>query len=289
MRFLVALGLVAVSTAASAQIPDMKLHLDAIASYRDASLRNTQLRYYSAFGQFSTVTLEFQLEPGFTAYLSQKLERIPHDPDTSSLDQAYVEDEGIWRIGKQYLPFGTGNILKESIPAARADSQLVIEEIPIRFAVCDAGERKQRGGVVRFGHNMGFSVAVGEHFGINGTALTQIRRPDELIPGQGYRQAFGADATLATKAFSVTGEAVLLRKGHTVQDTDRSVLDIAASFRQRSFLLLTFGYTREDAQKLDILRAVAEVSLNDNLSARPFVRAKNGRLWDVGIELRVRL
>lgn len=283
---LVVLGLAA---GASAQIPDVKLHLDAVAAYRDNSLRNTRIRYYSSFGQFSTVALQFELEPGFTAFLSQKLERIPGDHDNNSIDEGYVEDPGIWRIGKQYLPFGTGNILKESVYSVRTDTQLVLEQLPIRVAYCDAGDGRQQGVVARLGTNVGMSLAIGEHFGINGTSLTQIRRPEDARLNSGYRRAFGMDAGLNYGAFGVVGEAVILREGESPVDVDRSIFDLSATFRQRSYLVFSFGFTHEVTSNWNTFRALAEVEMTENLSARPYVRMRNGGIWDAGFELRIKL
>jgi hypothetical protein len=289
-RSLLLLPALGLSGVASAQIPDVKLRLDAIASYRNQKLGNTRLRYYSVFGQLSTVALTFQLEPGFTAYLSQKIERIPNDPDGNSVDEAYIEDEGIWRVGKQYLPFGSGEVFRESVPAARADTQLIVEELPIRFAFVDAGDGRQQGLVARFGSTVAASIAIGEHFGINGTSLTQVRRPEDSPGlGAGWRRAFGFDANLTWGAAAVRAEAVLLRGGYGAGDDDLTIFDVAARFRQRAFAVFEFGYTREASQGSDILRALAEVDMTENLAARPFIRVRNGRVWDVGIELRVRL
>jgi hypothetical protein len=285
----VALGLGAAAIA-PAQIPDVKVRLDAVMSYRQDLNGASKVRYYSVFGRHGTAALMFTLEPGFTAFLSQKLERIPNDADRDSLDEAYVEDEGIWRVGKQYLPFGSGNILRESVMAARADTTLVLEELPIRMAVVDGGTGRQRGIVARLGTNLGASIAAGEHFGINGTALTQIRRPEESPGrGRGWRRAFGFDGTLRYGDVDVRAEAVILRDGHTSLDENLAIFDVAARLVPGPFSEFTLGYTKETRTGRDFLRAVAEVEATENVSLRPFVRMRGGRLWDLGIEVRVRL
>ncbi len=284
---LVGMGLAAI---APAQVPDVKLRLDAVMSYRQDRNGDAKIRYYSVFGQFSTVALRFELEPGFTGFLSQKLERIANDADRGSVDEAFVEDEGIWRVGKQYLPFGSGEILRESVMAVRADTDLIVEALPIRIARADAGPRRQRGGVVRLGTNPGVSIAIGEHFGINGTSLTQIRRPEETPgAGRGWRKAFGFDVRQRYRLVEVKGEAVILRDGHTPLDQNTAIFDVSATYAPTGFSTMTLGFTREVQRSTDIFRLVGEVEATENVFLRPFARMRSGRLWDLGIEVRVRL
>ncbi|MGV3616422.1 MAG: hypothetical protein ACO1SV_13920 [Fimbriimonas sp.] len=288
-RLVLGLGM-AMGAIAPAQIPDVKVRLDAIMSYRQDLDGASKIRYYSVFGQFGTAALIFQLEPGFTGFLSQKLERIPNDPDRDSVDEAYIEDEGIWRVGKQYLPFGSSNILRESVIAARADTSLIVEELPVRIAFADGGTGRQRGVVARLGSNIGASVAFGEHFGINGTALTLIRRPEESPGrGRGWRRAFGFDANQRYGPVDVRGEAVLLRDGHTSLDRNLAIFDLSARLIPNGFSEITLGYTREATTGRDFIRAIVEVEGTENVSFRPFTRFRGGRLWDLGIEVRVRL
>jgi hypothetical protein len=280
----------AMAAIAPAQIPDVKVRLDAVLSYVTERDGDAKIRYYSLFGRHGTAALIFQLEPGFTGFLSQKLERIPNDPDRDSVDEAYIEDEGIWRVGKQYLPFGSGNILRESVVAARADTTLVIEELPIRMAFCDAGTERQRGVVARLGSNLGASVAFGEHFGINGTAMSQIRRPEESPGrGRGWRRAFGFDVNQQYGKVNVKGEAVLLRDGHTPLDEDLAIFDVTANWIPNGFSEITLGYTREAGRGNDFFRAIVDLEATENVTLRPFARMRSGRLWDLGIEVRVRL
>lgn len=288
-RTLTVLG-VAAAAVAPAQIPDVKVRLDAVMSYVQARDGQSKIRYYSVFGRLGTAALIFQLEPGFTGFLSQKLERIPNDPDRDSVDEAYIEDEGIWRIGKQYMPFGSGNILRESVYGVRADTTLVLEELPIRVAFCDNGTRRQRGLVARLGSNLGASIAFGEHFGINVTAMSQIRRPEESPGrGRGWRRVFGFDANQQYGKVNVRGEAVLLREGHTAMDGDLAIFDLSANWVPNGFSDITLGYTRETSQGRDFFRAVVDLEATENVTLRPFARMRSGRLWDLGIEVRVRL
>lgn len=164
----------ALTEPAYAQIPDVRFQLNAIGSFAATDPGSSNFRFYSVFGRPSVASLRFTLETGFTGFISQKLERIPRDGDPDQLDQAYLEDAGIWRVGKQVLPFGTTEILRETAIGARADTSLIFEGLPVAAVICDAGPGRQRGFVGRIGtRSYGFSLAVGHHFGIDGTSLSE--------------------------------------------------------------------------------------------------------------------
>jgi hypothetical protein len=262
-----------------------------VGSYRITQAGPTAFRYYSLFGKLSVVSLRFSLEPGFTGFISQKLQRIPRDGDPDQLDEAYVEDEGIWRIGKQVLPFGTTEILRESVIAARADTTMVFEGLPISIAICDAGEDRQRGVVGRVGPKAyGASFALGRHFGINGTSLSQIRRPEETPGlGRGWQQAFGVDFSRWTGRLKLQAEAVHLREGHTTGDPDKTILDFSATIGQAPFDWVQVAYSRETVSRLAFLRFRGSAELTENVTVEPFVRFRDSRLWDLGVEVRLRM
>ena len=119
MRRLLALAAAMAGASALAQIPDVTIKVDAGLTYRSVRNGETTLRWYDGFGKHSTVGLLFWLEPGWRVYVSERLQRIEGDGDNEQLDEYYVEDPGIWRLGKQYLPFGRGLLLRESARAAR--------------------------------------------------------------------------------------------------------------------------------------------------------------------------
>lgn len=289
LAWVAAFGLLA--ACAGAQIPDVRIHFDGIVSYRIVEDGPTALRYYSLFGRPSTASLSFTLEPGFKAFISQRLQRIPGDGDPDQIDQAFVEDEGIWRVGKQVLPFGTGNLLRESCLAARGDTNLVVEGLPLAIAFVDAGEQRQRGIVGRIGTSAyGLSFAVGHHFGISGTSLTQIRRPEDTGGvGRGWDRAFGFDLTRRVAHMTLAAEGLLLNGGATAKDDDRTVLDFTATASQAPFSSLTIGYTVASNPGQRFFRFVGSVPMTSNVTAMPFVRFRDSRLWDIGAELRIRL
>lgn len=286
---LLVLGICAV---ASAQVPDVKIHLDALGTYRFENEGPSSFRYYSLFGEPSVASLRFTLEPGFTGYISQKLQRIPNDADPYPFDEAFVEDEGNWRVGKQYLPFGSGSILRESVFALRGDTTLIAEGVPIAVAIADAGTDRQQGVVGRIGpSHYGISFATGHHFGINGTSLTQIRRPEQTAgEGRGWNAVGGIDGNLLVfRRVKLGGEVVLLREGATKMDENRSIFDVNATVTQAPFEWITVGYTRETTTHRSFLRFRSSMALTDNLHLQPFVRFMDSHMWDIGFEIHVKI
>ncbi|AIE83867.1 hypothetical protein OP10G_0499 [Fimbriimonas ginsengisoli Gsoil 348] len=251
----------------------------------------TAFRYYSLFGRHSTASLRFSLEPGFTGFISQKIQRIPHDGDPDQLDEAYVQDEGIWRIGKQYMPFGTGEILRDSVIGARADTTQILEGIPMTFMVCDSGSERQRGVMAHVGSRaLGGSFAIGRHWGINGTSLTQIRRPEDTGGlGHGWEQVYGIDASRLLGRFFLQAEAVHFRQGATKSDGDHTIFDFNVTVSQRPLDWLTFGYTKDASSQLTFFRVRGSVELTENVILQPFIRFRDARLWDLGAEVRFKI
>jgi len=290
VRRLAVIALAAATVVAGAQAPDVRVRVDATGSYRFTGEGPSLLRYYSVFGRYSTVGLIFYLEPGFRAYVSQKLERISRDADIDPIDEAYVEDEGIWRVGKQYLPFGSGNLLRETGLGVRGDTNLIFEELPMSIAFFDTGEGRQQGVVGRLGTRFGLSFAFGRHFGQNATALTYIRRPEETLGrGRGWKRALGFDFSRRTGNVTISGEALILRDGETLADEDLTVFDIGIRYQPSFQQWLEAGYTRDATRGIGYLRLRGSASLENNLSIEPFLRFRGSRLYDLGVELRVRL
>jgi len=285
---LVAFGLAAL---ASGQVPDVRLQLNATGSFATGDGGPSSFRYYSLFGRPSVASLRFILEPGFTGYVSEKLQRIPHDGDPDQIDQAYVEDEGIWRVGKQLLPFGSQEVLHETAIGARADTSLFLEGLPVAAAICDGGPGRQRGVIGRIGtRSYGFSAAVGDHFGIDGNSLTEIRLPEDTPGvGRGWSNAYGGDVARRIGRFTLKGEVVLLRDSQLPSDGPLSVYDLSAVFTEAPFETITFGYTRETETNLRTVRIRGSLPVDPHVIVEPFVRFRNARLWDIGAEMRIRL
>jgi hypothetical protein len=289
LRFLLLAALIAVCTAAFAQVPDVQVKADLGPTYRNQVIGGSDTHWYDPFGHHSTISLQFGLEPGFRAFVSQKIERIRHDGDRSPIDESYVEDQGVWRAGKQYLPFGQRRIIRESVVAIRSDTQFFLHDLPMSISACDGGGGRERGIVGRIGRTLGVSFAVGEHFGIAGTSLTQTRLPTES-PGLhgGYRQIFGIDAMRNVGVLKLSGEFVTLRSGELNAD-DKDVLDIMATLQPAPGRSLTLGYTIATNPGLTSLRLQGSFLVTKMVWMEPFVRTRNGRIYDTGVSLRVRL
>jgi hypothetical protein len=275
---------------AAAQVPDVVIKLSARLDYRFEPHGSTTLRFYDTLGRHSTVSLGFRLEPGLHAVVSQRLQRIPNDGDPDQIDEYYVEDEGIWRAGKQYLPFGAGALLRESVVAVRGDTNLLFESLPVSVAACDGGPGRQRGFVGRVGGNLGFSAAIGEHFGISGSSLTLIRHPEDSPgKGHGYREAYGADYTRADGMFRFSGELVALRGPNRRSDSDENVFDLSISLRPSKYREFVLGWTHATEQRVDFYRLQGSIYLTNNIFAEPMVRYRNGTAYDFSVIFWVRL
>lgn len=289
--------LLAISAAAAipastlAQNPDLVVNIDGRMQFLTGSTGPTFVRFYDNLGRYSTASVTFFTEVGFQGFVSQKFARIPNDPDRDLLDEYYIEDEGIWRVGKQYLPFGSGHFLRESVLAIRGDTQLVLEGVPIAVAVCDNGSRRQRGIIGRIGSRLGLSFAVGSHFGINGTAFTLVRRPEDSPGvGRGYRTALGVDYSKnAGSAIQIGGEMILVFNGNTVGDRDNMMFDLNATLKADPKRQITAGWTRDNGQHADFYRLMGTFFVSRNLLVEPIVRYKGPALFDLGITMHFKL
>jgi hypothetical protein len=274
---------------ALAQIPDVQVKGDIGLTYASEVEGPSTLRFYDRFGHLSTVAFQFTLEPGFRAYVSQKLQRLPDDADASQIDESYVEDIGVWRAGKQYLPFGTQNILRESVLAVRSDTEPFFGYLPFQVAACDGGEGRPRGVVGRIGTRLGISFALGTHFAISGTALTQIRDPEDS-PGRGfgYRRVLGADYSKSTGLGVAGFEYVVLQEGHNGQP-NREVLEAYFTLEPDQSRSVRVSYAQATNPGLSQVTVKGNLHLQNNTYLEPFVRIRDGRFHDAGATLRVRL
>lgn len=272
---------------AFAQVPDVQVKADLGPTFRNEVQSGSDVHWYDPFGHYSTVALQFALEPGFRAYLAQRIERVRRDGDRSQIDESFVEDAGFWRAGKQYLPFGQQRIFRESVVAIRSDTDLFLREFPLSIAACDGGRGKQRGIVGRIGRSFGLSFAFGQHFGISATSLTQARDIDAPVPA-GYRQVLGADAYRNVGAVVLRGEGALFRGGEHGEH-DLNVLDLTASLEPSVTRSLTLGYSLASSPGRRSLRVEGRFLLTTNVWAEPWIRTRNGHVYDTGVTVRVRL
>ncbi|RYG23704.1 hypothetical protein EON82_13200 [bacterium] len=273
----------------SAQVPDVRARADLSLSldYRNQSDR-ANLRLYNPLGRPSTVTLTLLLEPGFTVLVSERLQRLPGDAENDIFDEVYIEDPGIWRVGKQYLPFGAGRLLRESVPAARIDSNLIAERVPVTLALFNAGDGRQNGFVVRVGRSVGASVANGEHLGISGTSLGVIRRPSDAPgKGSGWKRAFGMDASRRFGKLGLSAEIGFFTGGPL---RDLAVSDLEATYFSDNYRTVGLGFSHASGPfDGDTLRFFGRVRAARNVDLEPLVRWKDNAFYDASVTLRVRL
>jgi hypothetical protein len=281
--------LIAFAALASAQVPDVTIKLDAKLNYRTGPADPNTQRLYDSLGHYSIVSLSFKLEPGFRVYVGQKLQRFDGGRDPDLLDEYYIEDEGIWRVGKQYVPFGAGRLIRESVLAARGDSNLIFEGLPIAAAYCQGDAGRQEGLVGRVGGRLGFSVFYGDHFGIEGTSLDYIQKPDEAKGRHhGYKQAYAVDYSRGVGNFNLGLEVVALR--HPNGDDDEfEVGDLSATYTPSKYQTYVVGWTRRTRPTKDFWRVQASVFLTRNVFLEPMIRYKNGSIYDFNLGVRVRL
>ncbi len=277
------------AVSACAQAPDVFVRADLRANFGGLNGRSPTLRGYDSLGTYGTVGLILHLEPGLRAYVAQRLDRIPDDPDDNPLDEAFVEDPGYWKAGKQYMPFGQSNLIRESVYGGRLDTHLGGEAVPASIAVCDAGRGLQAGVIGRVGNKIGVSFAVGRHFAISGSSLALIRRPEGSPgAGAGYRQAFGLDYASKRGAMGASVEIVLLQEGHTAADPKRIVSDASVVLGVAANGTLRIGWSRDWNADASYYRIHGRHYLGDSVWIEPFLRYRGGTLFDSGLCINIR-
>lgn len=273
-----------------AQTPDVRIRTDLRLHYRSQTGGDSSLRWYDPLGRHSLVSIEFGLEPGFRAFISERLQKIPGNADNEQLDEYYVEDPGLWRVGKQFLPFGKQKILREAAKGARGDTNLVFEDLPVSIAICDNGSGRARGVIGRVGGRIGFSAAVGNNFAAQSTSLVQVRHPEDGNGfGRGYRLAVGADFSKRIGSVAIEAEIVGLRNGQTSADFDTEISDLSATYARSKDWSFSLGWAREWRRSDDFFRAEGRVQILRNLYLEPLVRFKGSELFDAGISVRVKM
>jgi len=282
------IALLLVPGVALAQVPEVALFVEGAPTVAFRHGSRPQLTWYDLDGRPSLVGLRMILESGHRVYVAQRLQRIDASGDPDGIDEYYIEQRGSWRAGKQLLPFGRRNFVREYALAARLDTELIVDAVPISIAYCDAGPGRNRGVVGRVGRTLGASFAIGNHFGIQATTLAQLRglaaAPGE---GGGYRMAVGADLSLPFAGGIGTVEFVALRDGESASDEDMaaSLVELAweAPFPVR------LGWARNWTDPFDVYSLSVPVNLDPKTSLEPTIRYSGGRVSVLGATLRVRL
>lgn len=287
-QLLAAVTLLATAGFSVAQAPDVRIRVDLLAAQRLENGGRNTLRFYNAYGEPGTVQFTFFLEPGLRAYVAQRLERIRGGGDSEFLDEAFVEDQGIWRVGKQYLPFGYSRLFQESVPALRIDNDLIIEGLPVAMAVADGGNGFARGVVLRVGgRNINASGFLGRNFGTSGSVLGLVRYPEDA-PGKGFgwRQGLGASLRQRIGTVDVQAETLFLTRGEGPGTGNLTVVDVAVTGRLSKGTSFTLGFTRVTPTGLNLLRGESRIELDRQLSLEPMIRFNGSRFQDATIALR---
>lgn len=270
-----------------AQAPDVVVHVDLLPNYRSTIGGNNAFRFYDALGRASTVGLSMILEPGFRVVVKQRVQTIRGDGDSEQLEEYYVEDAGLWRLGKQYLPFGRGGLVRESVTAARGDTNLVIEGLPVSIATCDGGMGRPRGVIGRIGSRIGLSFAVGKDFGISSTSFATIRRPEETPGvGNGYGKMFGIDASRRVGSVMLGVEWMVMREGSSSLAPDREVGDLTATFAPNRDRMYLFGWSVDSRESEPLFRVEAKVPVARGMWFEPLVKFAGTRITDFGVAMR---
>lgn len=291
MRRLLVLVAIAACAASRAQTPEVAIFLELWPTWFVEKGPTDRIRWYDPHGKYSVIGFHLVLETGNIVRVTQRLERIDNDGDPDSIDEAFVENRGSWRIGKQYLPFGQQNILRETVPAIRYDTELVFDALPISLAVSDNRDGLTRGVVARIGKDIGLSVGFGDHFGIQGSALTQFQRPENAPGrGRGHQRALGLDTAYQWGGGVIEAEWVQLTDGNTALDPDRNLTDVRYRFSTKGpEYVVTLGWSRSWDEHMDWYRAFAEIPISDKFVWEPFVRFNGLRWQDLGVTAHIRL
>ena len=269
---------------ALSQAPDVRIKGDVSLSY--INNEGAGLRMISPLHRYSTISLSTLSPLGFNILLSQRFSFIQDDADNELFDEYYVEDPGSWRVGKQYLPFGGGQILRETALAARVDSNLIFEGLPLSLALVDAGKGRQAGLIGRLGgRGYGFSAALGDHWGINGTAFNLFQ---SLGPGlgreSGYQQAFGFDWNQRAGRLTTRYESVALRRPNQASD-ELNLTDLSFTYDLGGRNQLLFGVSDGRDRWL---RLGGTYNAKHGVTVEALSRAQNGRIVESSLTLRIK-
>ena len=272
------------------QAVSVKASFNGILCYSDESHFGSQIRTFDQFGHLSDFSIIAQTDPGIRFVIAQKLEKIPDDVDNDPLDKYYIEKPGLWRIGKQYYRFGSGNILRESVLAVTSEQLVSSLELPIRITAIAGNVGKQQGVVLRMGANWGASLAIGKHFGISGTSLDYVRQPTSAPGlGRGYGAAYGFDYSQLRGAFRYRFEFVGLRQGSTILDRSDNIYDAAIHYKSDRLHSFELGITHDSSQGADFYRLIGDYRTFNGLSIIPMLRLRNGVFYDLSVTLRVKV
>jgi hypothetical protein len=290
MRIGIAAALTLAAAASFAQTPDVAIFADVRPTISWGRDQDAQFRWFDLNGRHSLVGFRLVAESNARIYVAQRLQQMEGDSDSDGFDEAYIELPPEWRVGKQYIPFGARNIIRESVLGVRFNTELVFDSVPAEFAYVDGGEGRPRGAVVRVGGPIfGASLATGENFGIQGTSFAQFRDPDLAAgKGHGYSLMYGADVNFRTGVVDVSAEYVALRIGETDSEADGDLTDIKGRVSLLGLGWIEAGWARDWDAHRNVMRIMAEVPTGEHVILAPFVRFDDDGFRDIGVSARIR-
>jgi hypothetical protein len=274
----------------SAQIPDVRFHLDLYGTYNDLANNAGTLHLYDQLGDASTIEISAYIDTDLRAYVSERLEQFSRDPSKDPLEQYFVEDRDLWRVGKQYLPFGSGDLVRENVLAVKGETKLLFENTKLEIAACYGGTGEQRGVIGRLGSQIGASVAIGDSFGISPTSFDLVRSPSASPGiGQGWKDMFGLDASRKIGQFVTSGEIVWLVNGETQLDSNQNIWDVKEVYQVDRNHSILVGFSHGSDNDVNFLRFSTHIPWTKQATFEPLLRFNNGRFYDLGLTLHVRL
>ncbi len=272
-----------------AQAPDVKIKGDLSLGMTSSNDFSLGAKSYTPLGRYSTISLQAMLPIGLKVFLSERSGTITNDTDRDSFDEYYVEDPGLWRVGKQYLPFGGGGFFRQTVLAARVDSKLLIDGLPVSVAFVDGGKGHQYGIVGRIGgRGLGLSFCLGSHWGINSTALslTQSMEAPEGV-GNGWKQAFGFDIGRRTGKLNYRTEILLLREAEGTS-VDKELGDFQISYDLGHKHSALFGVSKSFGETNLQFRFGGTYNAAKGVQLESLYRTTNGQFRDFSVFLRFR-
>lgn len=278
-----------VTSGAFAQAPDVTIKGDLSLGFVSGKESPVGFRLITPLARFSTISLSTLTADGLTIKASQRLASISGDADNELFDEYYVEDAGSWRVGKQYLPFGGQFLLRESVLAARLDTSLIFEGLPLSIAFVDGGAGRQYGFVGRLGASgLGFSIASGAHWGVNGTAFAPAREfGSGLGRGSGFSRVLGFDWNRRFGKVTVRYESLSLIDPE-IGGPDSQLDDLGVTYDLGNRHLIGLGWTKGFQTDGRILRVTGSYNARKGFSGEAMFRTLDGRFLDVSMMLRVR-
>lgn len=287
MRRTTFLGLLSLASLSVAQDPNVTFRVHLTENYFSNQRAPSRLRLYDSQGKMSVVGFGVNLETGYFVLVTERLQKIPRNRDTSHMEDLYIEDPGLWRVGRQSVPFGQG-LVQERANGVSVSSRPLGGRFPVVLMAFDNGPREARGLVARSGNNVGgASLAYGERMFRASTNFCATRHLEEPIAGPGYRIALSMDGVFHLPVGHIEAEAGVFRGRKGTPPLD--LTDIRYVLERGGLEVFAIGWARDWRKTRDQFRLGNEFGLTRNLSLQAQLRFSGGD-WDelvVGTRLRL--